>query len=78
MIDNIQWSGNSKEMYMLVMKKIPILFKGKVNRLIRGWITENNVQEITEDTVIEALKDYTPRKFLDEILEEVGKLKSNE
>lgn len=78
MIDNIQWSGNSKEMYKFVMNKIPILFKGKVNRLIKGWIIENNVQEITEDTVIEALKDYTPRKFLDEILEEMEKLKSNE
>ena len=77
MPENIKWNGNSKEMYNLVLSKVPTMFRGKIIRKINAYIRENNVTEVSEDMIIEAVKEYAPRKYYDSMIGELEKLKSN-
>jgi len=77
MLEEIKWNGNSKEMYNIVISKVPGLFRGKVARKINSYIIENNVSEVTEEMLIEAVKEYAPKSYYESIIGDLEKLRSN-
>ena len=59
-LNNLEWHGNSKQMYYAVLDAVPPLFAGSVRRSIINWAARNNVESVTEDMVFKAVDEIAP------------------
>ncbi len=72
------WKGNSKAMYDKVIGSMPEMLRsmmsGKFKKTIVAKAGDNGT--VTEDMVIEAVKETTPGPFIDKTLKDIEPLKS--
>jgi len=59
-INDVEWQGNSFNMYKAILNAVPSFFRGNVNNSIKNWISKNNISVVTEDLVFKAVDDIAP------------------
>ena len=75
-LNNLQWQGNSRKMYVGILRAVPSLFVGSVNRSIINWVLKNNIKVVTEDVVFRAVNEIAPPNLAYKIKRELMKYKS--
>lgn len=75
-MDNLDWQGNSRAMYDAIIDAMPPLFKAAVKKKVSVWIDKYNIKTITEDDVIETVRDYAPEEYREKLLALIGQLKT--
>lgn len=75
-IDNLSWKGNSRAMYDAIIDAMPPLFKAAVKKKVSVWIDKYNIETVTEDDVIETVRDYAPEQYREKLLALIEQLKT--
>ncbi|MFZ5643708.1 MAG: PCP reductase family protein [Bacillota bacterium] len=73
---NVNFEGNSKKMYDVVLENIPMLMRGLAKKQIEAWVEKKNISTLTEDHVYQALKDIAPQSLADKVVPQLDALKS--
>ena len=73
---NLNFEGNSKKMYDVVLENIPMLMRGLAKKQIEAWVEKKNLTTLTEDHIYQALKDIAPQSLADKVVPQLDALKS--
>ena len=74
-VENLNWEGNSKEMYEKLMSSVPPFMQDMAKNGFKEWVEKRNLDTMTEDLLEEHVKETAPPPFVDKILEQLKALK---
>lgn len=63
LINDLEWTGNSKKMYDAILREVPFIFAASVKKSIEHWIVKNDIHVVTEDLVFKAVDDIAPKNL---------------
>ena len=75
-LNDLEWQGNSKQMYQAVLNEVPRFFKGMVQRSIIDWVLKNKVESVTEDIIFMAVDDIASGGLAEKIKTGLEKYKT--
>lgn len=75
-LDNVTWKGNSQKMYKIILDAVPPMFKSTVKREVEAWLSKNNVNEISEELVLQAFKEKAPKPMWNKLISQLEALKT--
>ncbi|GAA0736063.1 hypothetical protein [Clostridium oceanicum] len=76
MLNKLTWEGNSKMMYKTILKHVPKILQGGIERLVENWVSNNNVKVVTEDIVFKVVKEVAPKQAKEKLIPELNKMRS--
>ncbi len=75
-LNKLTWEGNSKMMYERILKHVPKILQGGIERLVENWVSNNHVKVVTEDTVFKVVEEVAPKPAKEKLIPELNKMRS--
>lgn len=75
-LDNVTWKGNSQKMFKTIIDAVPSIFKSTVKHEVEAWLSKNNVNEVTEELVLQAFKEKAPKPMWNKLIGQLEAMKT--
>lgn len=75
-LDNVTWKGNSQKMFKTIIDAVPSIFKATVKHEVEAWLSKNNVNEVTEELVLQAFKEKAPKPMWNKLIGQLEAMKT--
>ena len=75
-MDNVTCKGNSQKMFKAIIDAVPSIFKSTVKHEVEAWLSKNNVNEVTEELVLQAFKEKAPKPMWNKLIGQLEAMKT--
>ncbi len=77
-LDELKWTGNSKQMYDKILEQLPPMFRAAVRKKFEVWVNQKNADTIREWNIKHTIEKYAPPKYQEMLMPIYDALKSEE
>ena len=77
-IEDLAWTGNSKQMYDGIMEALPPMYKAAIKKKFEVWINQNESTTITELNIKHTIEKYAPKQLAEKFMPIYDQLKSED
>ncbi|NLC72612.1 MAG: hypothetical protein GX684_02415 [Ruminococcaceae bacterium] len=77
-ISELEWTGNSKQMFDKIMESLPPMYRAAVRKKFEVWANQKQQTVINEWNIKHTLEKYAPKEYQEKFMPIYEALKSEE